>query len=514
MTIRSHDCQIRKALETGEFLYTLEHVPEVRGADDAMALKALAREAEKVGGDPRVRGVNIGDRVKSLDSISTVECGRIAAEASGKMPLLHLAGKNRQPEEALNVYSEALALGLEAILVVTGDGVPGTLESPRTRYHDSALGIADVRRLAPQALIAAAVSPFKYREEELLNQYLKMAKKYNAGADYFITNCGWDMRKFEELVWYRNARGFAFPLVANLLLPTRGWARGIHRHRLPGVFLSDDLMAKIEGEYSDIGRGRALGVRRLALQIVGVRHMGYAGVQLSGVETHDLLSEVIAIADEVEKELPSLDAWREAWREAHRRDDGREADFAPPGGLYLFGDEAPEAGSMTGPPVIEGVSASRSELRKARLLDGIDHALFEKGSAGAAVLGPLCRALDGAPLRAFEHAIKKPLLGCEMCGYCRITHLSYVCPETCPKGLANGPCSGTDDNVCEFKDRECIHNVKYRIAKAEGRLADFETVLVPPVQGTRSTSSWANRFRGLDPEPRRLPGRNAERSGK
>ena len=493
-------CLIREALETGTFLYTLEYVPDIRGAADADNLAALVREAELVGQDARVRGLNIGDRVKSLDSLDTIACGRLVAEASGKMPLLHLAGKAREPHEARAVYRQALDQGLNAILVVTGDGVPQPPGSPRLSYHDSAIGIADVKTLDPEAFVAAAVSPFKYREEELLNQYLKMAKKYFAGADYFITNCGWDMRKFQELLWYSEARGFAFPLVANLLLPTRRWARGIHSRRLPGVFLADDLMAQIESEYEDKRTARDLGLHRLALQIVGVKYMGYAGVQLSGIETNDQLAEVIDRADTLEKELPTFAAWDDAWRALHRREDGAEANFAPEGGFYLFGDERPAAGSLSGPPLIEGVAPSQAEMRAMRRLDWVDRSFFRDGSPGGALLGPLCRTLDGSALRKIEQTIKKPLLGCEMCGYCRIPHLAYVCPETCPKGLANGPCSGSDDNICEFKDRECVHNRKYRLAKALGRLSELETDLVPAVEGTRGTSSWVNKYRGKDPK--------------
>lgn len=31
---------------------------------------------------------------------------------------------------------------------------------------------------------------------------------------------------------------------------------------------------------------------------------------------------------------------------------------------------------------------------------------------------------------------------------------STVCPETYPKRLANGPCGGTDGNLCQFRHRE------------------------------------------------------------
>ena len=80
-----------------------------------------------------------------------------------------------------------------------------------------------------------------------------------------------------------------------------------------------------------------------------------------------------------------------------------------------------------------------------------------------------------------------------------------MCPETCPKGLANGPCGGTTENVCEFGDRECIHNQKYRIARDTGRLLDLEDVLIPSVDAAkRGTCSWTNHFRGDDPAVIRL----------
>ncbi len=61
---------------------------------------------------------------------------------------------------------------------------------------------------------------------------------------------------------------------------------------------------------------------------------------------------------------------------------------------------------------------------------------------------------------------KHSLVGCESCGQCRLSDTLYICPETCPKGLANGPCGGTTLDRCEFGDRECIHSVKARLAKS------------------------------------------------
>jgi len=503
---------IREALETGDFLVTLEYTPEVSTVAFEEAMRRIERDAIRVAGDPRVQGFNICDRVRSADCHDAVEIGRRLADMSGKVPLLHLAGKDRTEPEMEAVVRRALGYGLENFLFVSGDKLVPDLPRP-VRYYDSVNAIRLARALAPGAVIAATVSLFKYREEELLSQYLKMVKKIRAGTDYIISNSGWDMAKFQELVWYREARGLRFPLVANLFLLTRGLARKLNRKHLPGIRVTDDLLQKVEEEYAEPDSGKKLSRYRLALQMVGIKHMGYAGVHLSGVNTYEDHSAVLDLAAEIEGKFPRLDALSGAWRELHTRRDGRTISFGPADGLYLFPRGAPAPKSLTRPPDPGRVRASAAELRTYRCLDALDRALFRPGSLGASVLGPLMRAVDRSPvgrraLLALERGVMKPLLGCQTCGFCRLPYTLFVCPETCPKGLANGPCAGTDDNLCEFKDRECTHNRAYRIAKATGRLADLEELMIPAVTATRGTCSWANHYRGTVPTAARLPKRD------
>jgi len=492
--------KIRENIKSGQFICTLEYVPEIAAKTDGMGIDFLMNEARKLRGEFRVSGVNIGDRVKSMESLDTVQCGKMAAEASGKMPLLHLAGKDRDANEGRAVFQRAFDLGLDTFLVISGDRVSKEMRSHRTRYFDSVNAIIAAKEMNPDCFLAAAIAPYKYKEEELINQYLKMVKKIHAGADYLITNCGWDMEKLQELIWYRNARGFNTPIVANLLVPAMGWARGIHSRRLPGVYMSDDLFEKIESEHAGSKEeAKEARLQRLTLQIVGAKLMGYAGVQLSGIErTKDLL-DVMSKADRLEESLGTLDAWWRAWHEIHTFEDGREVKFGPDNGLYLFGDKEPLSNSLDGPPIIERVVAAPEEKKKFARLDAIDRMFFHKNTLGGTLLNFFLQAVNALPggnivIRKFEHTVKESVLGCEMCGFCRIPYLFYVCPETCPKGLANGPCAGTDENMCEFKDRECIHNKKYRIAKDLGRLSELETVFVPPVSDTREMSSWLNQF--------------------
>jgi len=154
--------------------------------------------------------------------------------------------------------------GLENVLLVTGDKVRTSPPDTPVRYHDSVNMIAQVRSSAADVFVAAAVSPFKYREEESMNQYLKMAKKENAGVHCFITQVGWDMLKFKELMAYRRRRGLTAPVMAGVMLLTVARARYIRANKLAGITITDELQARLEEEarQPDKGVGRRTGASR------------------------------------------------------------------------------------------------------------------------------------------------------------------------------------------------------------------------------------------------------------
>jgi len=107
-----------------------------------------------------------------------------------------------------------------------------------------------------------------------------------------------------------------------------------------------------------------------------------------------------------------------------------------------------------------------------------------------------------ALLERAELAVKKPLFGCQACGNCVLGHLEYVCPQTCPKQLRNGPCGGTNQGQCEVvPDKPCIWVAVYERARAAGRVAELKTYVPPPDRQLRGTSSWINYFLDRDSRP-------------
>ncbi|MBI3975471.1 MAG: methylenetetrahydrofolate reductase C-terminal domain-containing protein [Armatimonadetes bacterium] len=491
---------LRGALVQGQFVMTVEvTTPAATHPLDA-ALAPILALAGEIREDPRVAAIALTDRSSADRDHDPIATGHRVAEMCGKAPLIHWAGKDRSTADLETDLRRAASLGLDNLLLVTGDKVRRPPLDRPVRYLDSVNALHTVRQVAPTTLLAAAVCPFKYREEELLGQYLKAAKKLRAGADLLITQIGWDMPKFAELRWFLTGRGYDVPLLAELLYLTAARGRRIRRLGLPGVTITDDFLRLLVEEEEAPDRGRASAYRRLALQIVGVRHLGYAGAQISGLHTYAAVARLLDAVEQCAQACPTLDAWQGAWQEHLTAADGRTVRVAPADGFYLTG----------GTPTEGPAAASAGEYATFKTMELIHRAGFQEGAVGARVFGPLLRRLDGRTglgglLLQAERVIKEPLVGCATCGFCRLPETAYVCPETCPKGLANGPCGGTQDNRCEFGDRECIHNRIYRISKKAGTLSNLEEVLIPPVPDAAWDScSWVTHFRGEGPEAVRL----------
>jgi methylenetetrahydrofolate reductase (NADPH) len=330
----------------------------------------------------------------------------------------------------------------------------------------------------PGALVGAAISPFKYSEEEAQAQYAKMARKHAAGAAFFVTQVGWDMRKLAELARYRELRTLTAPVLANFMALPPGVARRIHAGGVPGVVVTDDLLALVAREADLPDRGRTARLTRLALQVVGAERLGYAGAQLSGLTSVEDVRRVLDLADEWRQRAPTVAHWWSAWNASLRLPDGQ---------LARLGRDASPA--RPGP---------RAERRRYLALRAVHGAIFDRRSPMFHAMRSIARRItpDSTAARLLarvELGLKRPLVGCDLCGTCRLPQTFYVCPETCPKGLANGPCGGSTGNVCESGDRECVHARIYRVARAAGRLDDLERGVIPGAR-RRGVSSWLEHF--------------------
>ncbi len=70
---------------------------------------------------------------------------------------------------------------------------------------------------------------------------------------------------------------------------------------------------------------------------------------------------------------------------------------------------------------------------------------------------------------------------CSLCGECILDRTGGICPvTTCPKGLLNGPCGGTNEGKCEVSsDIECAWTRIYNRLKEINRLDDMKKMTEP-----------------------------------
>ena len=120
---------------------------------------------------------------------------------------------------------------------------------------------------------------------------------------------------------------------------------------------------------------------------------------------------------------------------------------------------------------------------------------------------------DGPPITAterkvsrlllfFEDVVKVPLFGCQHCGECVLSSTAFICSQTCPKRMRNGPCGGTGaDGSCEvYPERKCVWYRIYYRSKFLNRMSLLYKINKIHNWNLERTSSWLNVIRKrIDP---------------
>ncbi len=302
---------------------------------------------------------------------------------------------------------------------------------------------------------------------------MKLHKKIKAGADFIITQLGYDIAALKQAQLFLKKYDYSQKILACVMPLNLARAKFMVKHKVAGIVISPHMLKVLEHEKQQGLSNNAH--MRCALQILICKKIGFAGVHLSAChkpEEQVLLEQYI---DEYRNlELSELELlWNELWQ-------------------IKTGDEfKPELAYFSRAVTsFERIKYQQLHLMHAALFDS----KVAKGFGRFVFDAPLWKSRTATKaLMKTEFLTKHGVVGCESCGQCRLGDTLYICPETCPKGLANGPCGGTSLDRCEFGDRECIHSVKARLAQAVGQTNILKEKLIPTVAiEVRGTSSWKN----------------------
>jgi methylenetetrahydrofolate reductase (NADPH) len=469
----------RERLERrGTFAVAIELVTS-RGVVTAKSSRASVEMAQELALDPRVDVISItdnpgGNAMLAPDTLGTDLVSR------GQEVIIHLACKDWN-RNALESRGWKLASeGFNNVLALSGDyarqghrGAPAPVFDIDSvgllqLYAEMNRGLPDQRRPehrleATDFFLGCVVTNHKLYEREVVPQYQKLAKKAAAGARFVINQIGYDARKDDELLRYiRHAQLRLFAL-ANVYLLSRPAARAFHAGRIPGVVVSEELLALVERHGAGKDKGRSYFVDLAAKQTAVARGLGFNGVYLGGHAPAETFFDILQRAE----------GYAGDWRTV-----AKDIGFGRPGEFYLFERDAETGLSsdelsrafveskrrrQTDLPVPARYRLSRRAHRwlfdPEAPLFGAGRALYERIESGLPALG---RAAHLA-----EQAAKVPMFNCRDCGDCSLPDIAYVCPESmCAKNQRNGPCGGTRDGLCEVYDTECIWSQAYERLKA------------------------------------------------
>ncbi|MDP2719904.1 MAG: methylenetetrahydrofolate reductase C-terminal domain-containing protein [Dehalococcoidia bacterium] len=505
--LRERENKIKASmLGPGGFCLVWEQIPGL-GAFEVRQ-EMVVENAGKAAAGGKICAISVTDNPGGNPAIAT-EVLSAEIRKLGVEPLVHIAFRDKSRNQCESLLYQLAAMNINNLLVLTGD-YPSNLafrgKSKPVFDLDSVNGlelISEMNRgmeheimrkkttLAPTEFYAGvAFSPFKQEEAEVMGQYYKLKKKVRAGADFLITQVGYDVRKLHELRLWLKMHGHQIPALASIYVLSDATAKVMQANRVPGCVVTDKLRVQVQEESASPDRGRQARLDRAAKMLAIVRGMGFSGASISGQALpYENVEYILARAEEFYGSWPDL---------VH------EFDYPQENGFYLF-QRDPVSGLNLETPSPKTQKVSRSPVY---FFSRVVHAsVFEPKSPLFKVFQSVAGFIDSSRIlkKLFgpvEFWIKAVIYSCLNCGDCAIFDVAYLCPVSqCPKNQRNGPCGGSYRGWCEVypEEKKCIWVKAYRRLKAQGREDTIGGNIVPPCNWELWQSpSWLNYFMGRD----------------
>jgi len=338
-------------------------------------------------------------------------------------------------------------------------------------------------------LKGVVVSPFKMLESELMMQYYKLHRKVAAGADFVITQVGYDIRKFHELLLYMKQSELNIPVIGNVFIPTLKVAELMHDGKLPGCLISNSFYEQMHWEARLGDRGKKARLTRAAKLLAVLKGLGYDGAHIGGPAlSYDDIDFILNQADQLAADWQSLIP---------------DISFGPSNAFYYY-----EKDEETG--LNSSTLSTRDKKRSFHLSNyafskWVHEAAFQPTGTLYNPAKKICLRLDKSRLKntltAIEHMIKAAIFGCLNCGDCTLEDQAFLCPQSrCAKYLLNGPCGGSRDGWCEVYPgrKRCLYVMVYERFKSQGLEEELKKGFIPPRDWSLdNTSSWVNFYRTL-----------------
>lgn len=499
-----HHLQLKTLLREKAFPIGVELV-STRGALSERRVRKVASFGEDLAHHPKVDWVSITDNAGGHPQLAPIALGTPILYR-GKEVIVHLTCKDLNRNAIESQLWFMASHGFHNVLALTGD-YPSVGDQGRAKpvfdldsvsllakikgmnegLPNPSVKIKDRRIDATTFYSGAVVSPYKTSESHLWPQMLKMEQKLKQGAQYLVSQIGYDVRRARELLLYlQSLETQAIPTIANVYILSPMVIRLFSRDKIPGVHLPPKLLASYEKLSTGPDRGKAAYLELAAQQMAVLKGLGYTAGYIGGVSNSDNLDTIFNHLDSYKN-----DEWKNF---VERFDAGDDGD-------YLFETSPLDSRER---PSLKPLKPTKVSV-PARLAKTIHHTCFDHRHPITRSIAKSCQALEDVKhwkklVHGIEHFGKKLAFGCKDCGDCSLSETAFLCPESaCAKNMRNGPCGGARGNRCEVLESDCIWARAYERRKDEG--SPRELLKHSPVvqnHSLRGSSGWINYWLKLD----------------
>jgi methylenetetrahydrofolate reductase (NADPH) len=441
--------------------------------------------------DGRIQAFFLSDRPAQKQEFSSLHLAEDIL-ASGGEPVVSLSLSFYDRNSITKRLLHYCQLGVQHFILVSGDyPLRNKAESQKPVFDIDSVQLLMLLTELPKNLKfikGCVVNPFKYFESEQIWQYEKLQRKINLGADFIVTQLGYDLRKFDEVKNFCTLHNISAPLIANVFTADLQTASLIQTRIMPGVKIPAPLLRILSEKTND----RKEILERTAKTLNVLKGFGYNGALL-GCSQVDF-SEIRQILDLTE-------AMHHDWQEFIA-----ELDYSDStSNKFYYFQKNPYNDLNTSEPAPVALKHFPSPTYSFSYF--IDWLIYVPQGPLFKLTGRFCsfsstRKFWYGFLWLLEYISKHPLYGCIMCGDCTLYACGFLCYQAgCPKKLLNGPCGGSIDGYCEVfpGKKRCFWVKVYHNMKG---VRQQVTYTAPPIPARnislKRTSSWINFFTGKD----------------
>ena len=459
--------------------------------------------------DGRIRTFFLSDNPGQAQEVSPLQlAGEIVA--SGGEPIISLALTYDDRYTVIEKIKRYCRVGVTHFLFVSGEYPNTSVNKTSGPLYDldcvqllmllKKTGLSADRQKFPSSpdtddkelnlVRGCVVSPFKTLESEQVWQYEKLKRKVAVGADFVITQLGYDIRKFDELLRFCRLQNISAPLVANIFVTDLQAANMFRQGKVSGVFMPDKMLQDIEREAADPLQAENKMISRSAMTLSVLRGLGYNGA---------LLGDNSMNFSTIRKVLDEAEGMQADWKNFLK-----SVDYSSDSSFYYFQKDY-QHGLNTDEPSPVSKKHALSLLYTFSYF--VDSMVYLPKGPFFKLTGQFCCFCNGKKywyrfLWLQEFLSKGLLYGCTMCGDCVLYSCGFLCYQAgCPKKMVNGPCGGSVNGFCEvFPGKKKCYWVKvYKQLKGVARHVTFTAPPIPARDNSLNrTSSWINFFLGRD----------------